>query len=62
MSLGWLRCIPLQLVLAAVAVETCGTVVKFVAQMLKLDLSFMKVSVVAAGADDCILLPCFECS
>ena len=47
-SLGWLRCIPLQLVLAAVAVEMS------VAQMLKLLLSFVKVSVaVAAGADDC---------
>ena len=33
-----------------------------VAQMLKLYLSFVKVSVaVAAGADDHILLPCFEC-
>ena len=41
MSLG---CIPLQLVLAAVAVEMS------VAQMLKLHLSFMKVAVaVAAG-------------
>ena len=56
MSPGWLRCIPLQLVLAAVAVNMS------VAQMLKLHLSFMKVSVaVAAGADDHILLPCFEC-
>ena len=49
-SLGWLRCIPLQLVLAAVA------------KMLKLHLNFMKVSVaVAAGADDSVLLHCFEC-
>ena len=52
-SLGWLRCIPLQLVLAAVAVEMS------VAQMLKLHLSFVKVAVaahVAAGADDHIRL------
>ena len=53
-SLGWLRCIPLQLELAAVAVEMS------VAQMLKLHLSYVKMSV-AAGADDHILLPCFEC-
>ena len=39
--------------LAAVVVEIAVT------QMLKLHLSFMKVSV-AVGADD-ILLPCFEC-
>ena len=52
MSLGWLKCIPLQLELAAVAVEMS------VAQMLKLYLSFVKVS---AGADNLILLPCFEC-
>ena len=33
-----------------------------VAQMLKLHLSFVKVSVaVAAGADDNVLLPCFKC-
>ena len=37
MSLGWLRCIPLQLELAAVVVEMS------VAQMLKLHLSFEKV-------------------
>ena len=44
MSLGWLRCIPLQLVLAAVVVEMS------VAQMLKLHLSFVTVSVaVVAG-------------
>ena len=56
MSLGWLRCIPLQLELAAVVVEMS------VAQMLKLHLSFVKVSVaVAPGADDHVLLPCFEC-
>ena len=56
MCLGWLRCIPLQMELAAVAVEMS------VAQMLKLHSSYMKVSVaVAAGADDHILLPCFEC-
>ena len=56
MSLGWLRCTSLQLVLAVVAVEIS------VAQMLKLHLSFIKVSLaVAAGADDHILLPCFEC-
>ena len=55
MSLGWLRYIPLQLELAAVA------------QMLKLHLSYVKVSVVVAGwTDDYILLalnvaeePCF---
>ena len=51
MSLGWLRCIPLQLELAAVAVEMS------VAHMLKLHFSCMKVSV----DDDHILLPCFEC-
>ena len=56
MSLGWLRCIPLQLVLAGMVVEM------FVAQMLKLHLSFVKVCVaVAAGADHHILPPCFEC-
>ena len=55
-SLGWLRCIPFQLELAAVAVKMS------VPQMLKLHLSYMKVSVaVAAGLDDHILLPCFEC-
>ena len=54
--LGCLTCIPLQLVLTTVAVE------KSVAQMLKLHLSFMKVSVaVVAGADDCILQHGFEC-
>ena len=50
--LGWLKCITLQLVLAAVEIS--------VVQMLKLHLSFMKVSAVAAGTDDRILLPCFE--
>ena len=56
MSQVWFRCIPVQLVLAAVAVEMS------VAQMLKLHLSFMKASVaLAAGADDHIHLPCFEC-
>ena len=51
MSLGWLRCIPLQLELAAVTVEMS------VAQMLKLHLSYVKASVaVAAGADNDILL------
>ena len=56
MSVGWLRCISLQLVLAAVVCEMS------VAQMLKLHLSYVKVSVaVAAGADDHILLHCFEC-
>ena len=55
-SLGWLRCIPLQLEMAAVAFEMS------VAQMFKLHLSYMKVSVaVAAGADEHILLPCCEC-
>ena len=51
MSLGWLRYIPLQLELAAVVVKMS------VAQMLKLHLSYMKVSVtVAAGADDHLAL------
>ena len=55
MSVGWLRCIPLQLELAAVAVEM------YVAQMLTFHLSFVKVSVaVAAGADNSVLLY-FEC-
>ena len=55
MFLGWLRSIPLQLELAAVAVEMS------VAQMLKLHLSFMEVPIaLAAGADDHILLPRFE--
>ena len=54
MSLGWLRYIPLQLELAAVE--------RSVAQMLKLHLNYVKVSVaVADGADNHILLPCFEC-
>ena len=52
-SLGWLKCIPLQLVLAAVVDEMS------VAQMLKLQLSFVKVSF--AGVDDHMLLPCFGC-
>ena len=52
MSLGWLKCLPLQLELAAVAVEMSE------AQMLKLHLNYVKVSVVvAAGADDHVLLP-----
>ena len=56
MSLRWIRCIPLQLVLAAVAVKMS------VAQMLKMHLSYMKVSVaVASRADGHVLLPCFEC-
>ena len=47
--LGWLRCIPLQLVLAAVVAEMSMCV-------------FVKVSVaVAAGTDDHTLLACFEC-
>ena len=55
MSLVWLRCITLQRVLAAVVVEMS------VAHMLQQYLSFVKVSVtVAAGADNCVLLPCFE--
>ena len=55
-SLEWLRYIPLQQVLAAVAVEM------FVTQMFKLHLSIVKVSVaVVAWADECVLLPCFEC-
>ena len=38
------------------------TVEMYVEQMLKLHLSFVKVSVaVVAGADDRILLPCFKC-
>ena len=57
MSLRWLRCIPLLLVLAAVTVSVMS-----VSQMLKLYISYMKVSVaVAAGANDHVLLPCFEC-
>ena len=52
--LGWLRYIPLQLKLSADAVEMS------LAQMLKLHLSFLKMSVgMAAGADDHILLPYF---
>ena len=39
MSLGWLRCIPLQFELADMAVEMSVT------QMLKLHLSFVKASV-----------------
>ena len=53
---GMLRCIPLKLELAAVAFEMS------VAQIWKLHLSYMKVSVaVAARPDDHIILPCFEC-
>ena len=55
MSLEWLRCIPLQLELAAVAVEMS------VAHMLKLDLSYGKVSVAVTRTDNHVLLPCFEC-
>ena len=56
MSLGWLRSIPLQLELAAVVVEMSGD------QILRLHLSYVKMSVaVAAVADDHILLPCFKC-
>ena len=56
MSLGWSRCLPLQLELAAIAVEMS------VVQMWKLHLNYVKVSVaVAAGADNHVLLPCFEC-
>ena len=56
MSLDCLSCIPLQLELAAVTVEMSVT------QMLKLHLGYVKVSVaVAAGADDHIILLCFEC-
>ena len=55
-SLGWLRCIPLQLVLVAVAVEMS------VAQMLTLHLNFVKVPVaVASGADSFFHLPCSGC-
>ena len=54
--LGWLRCIPLQMVLVAVAVEMS------VAQILKLHLSFVKVSVaVVAGANGLIPLPYSAC-
>ena len=54
MPLRWLRCISLQLELAAVAVKISIT------QMLHL--SHVKVSVtVAAGADDHIILLCFKC-
>ena len=53
-SLGWLRCIPLQLVLVAVAVEMS------VAQMLTLHLRSWKVAVaVVAGADGSFPLLCF---
>ena len=53
MYLGWLRYIPLQLKLSA-AVEMS------LVQMLKLHLSFLKMSVgMAAGADNHILLPYF---
>ena len=55
-SLGWLKCIPLQLVLAAVAVEMS------MAQMLKFHLSFVKLSMaVVARADGLVHLPCFGC-
>ena len=55
-SLGWLRCFPLKLVLFTVAVEMT------VAQMLKLHLSFVKVSVaLVAGPYGLVHLPCFEC-
>ena len=54
MSLGWSRCFPLQLVLAAVVVEMS------VVHMLKLHLSSVKVSV-AVTANNHVLLPCFEC-
>ena len=51
MSLGWLGIIPLHMVLAAVAVEMSVT------QMLKMHLSFVKVSfAVAAEAENHILL------
>ena len=53
-SFRWLQCIPLQLVLAALAVEMS------VAHMLKLHLSSVTVSAaVAAWADDHILMPGF---
>ena len=55
MSLGWLRSIPLQLELTAVAVKMSVT------QILMLHLSYVKVPVaVAAGVED-HLLSCFEC-
>ena len=45
----------------AAGADCCGCEMS-VAQKLKFHLSFVKVSVaVAAGADDHILLPCFEC-
>ena len=51
-SLGWLRCIPLKLVLVAVNLEMSVT------QMWKLQLSFVKVFVVVvAGADGLVPLP-----
>ena len=57
MSLGWLKCILLQMELADVVVEMS------VGQMLKLHLGYVNMSVtLAAGADDHILLPHFECS
>ena len=55
-SLGWLRCFLLQLVLVAMAVEIS------LAQILKLHLSFVKVSVTeVGGADGFLPLPCFGC-
>ena len=55
-SLGWLRRIPLQLVLVAMAVEMS------VGQMLKLHWSFVKVSVVVVAGAACLIpLPCFGC-
>ena len=54
--LGWFRCIPLQLVLVAVAVEM------FVVQMSRLHLRFAKVSVaVVASVDGLVPLPWFGC-
>ena len=50
------KCIPLKLVLVAVAVEMS------MAQMLKLHFSFVKVFVAGvAGADGSFPLPCFGC-
>ena len=52
MSLEWLRCIPLQLVLAVMAVKMS------MVQIMKLHLTFVSVAVVT-GVDDHVLLPCF---
>ena len=54
MSRRWLRCISLQLELAASAVEMS------VAQLLKLHLSYVKVSVATTAGAENHVLPCLE--